>query len=94
MYLQAQDRAHQIGKFKPVPIFSLVSRHTIERKLLQRASEKRRLGALVEVVRGTAAGKRSVSSDAELDMLLCCRKESCYLALIFSVRKVEEVKNW
>lgn len=112
MDLQAQDRAHRIGQTRPVLIFRLVSRHTIESKILQRASEKRQLEALViakgkfkapigsnakaetrqtiaemaaqllelegehiEVVPSTAAGKRSVISDAELDMLLDRRKE-------------------
>ena len=131
MDLQAQDRAHRIGQTRPVLIFRLVSRHTIESKILQRASEKRQLEALViakgrtgqhfafffshyltqptgkfkapigsnakaetrqtiaemaaqllelegehiEVVQSTAAGKRSVISDAELDMLLDRRKE-------------------
>jgi ATP-dependent DNA helicase len=131
MDLQAQDRAHRIGQTKPVLIFRLVSRHTIESKILQRASEKRQLEALViakgaprhtlhtgpalltqlssgkfkapigsnaktetrqtiaemaaqllelegehiEVVQSNAAGKRSVISDAELEMLLDRRKE-------------------
>ncbi|KAH9970340.1 SNF2 family N-terminal domain-containing protein [Russula compacta] len=113
MDLQAQDRAHRIGQTKPVLIFRLVSRHTIESKIMQRASEKRQLEALViakgkfkgpigggakagearqtiaemaaqllelegehiEVVQSTAAGKRSVISDAELEMLLDRRKE-------------------
>ena len=47
MDLQAQDRAHRIGQTKPVLIFRLVSRHTIESKIMQRASEKRQLEALV-----------------------------------------------
>ena len=47
MDLQAQDRAHRIGQTRPVLIFRLVSRHTIESKILQRASEKRQLEALV-----------------------------------------------
>ena len=141
MDLQAQDRAHRIGQTKPVLIYRLVSRHTIESKIMQRASEKRQLEALViakgmgvahtdpyfirgavaekkrnfffhppgkfkapiggsakagearqtiaemaaellelegehiEVVQSTAAGKRSVISDAELEMLLDRRKE-------------------
>ena len=54
MDLQAQDRAHRIGQTKPVLIFRLVSRHTIESKIMQRASEKRQLEALV-----IAKGKRS-----------------------------------
>ena len=47
MDLQAQDRAHRIGQTRPVLIYRLVSRHTIESKIMQRASEKRQLEALV-----------------------------------------------
>lgn len=47
MDIQAQDRAHRIGQTKPVLIFRLVTAHTIETKIMQRASEKRRLEALV-----------------------------------------------
>ncbi|KZW04148.1 hypothetical protein EXIGLDRAFT_737823 [Exidia glandulosa HHB12029] len=47
MDLQAQDRAHRIGQTKPVLIFRLVSQNTIETKIMARASEKRKLEALV-----------------------------------------------
>lgn len=47
MDLQAQDRAHRIGQTKPVLIFRLVSAHTIETKILQKAGNKRKLEALV-----------------------------------------------
>ena len=47
MDLQAQDRAHRIGQKKPVLIYRLVSAHTIETKILQRAGNKRKLEALV-----------------------------------------------
>jgi ATP-dependent DNA helicase len=47
MDIQAQDRAHRIGQTKPVLIFRLVSKHTVEEKILERANEKRRLEALV-----------------------------------------------
>ncbi|TYJ55066.1 hypothetical protein B9479_004290 [Cryptococcus floricola] len=47
MDLQAQDRAHRIGQTKPVLIFRLVSAHTIESKILQRAGNKRKLEELV-----------------------------------------------
>ncbi|KAL4244660.1 hypothetical protein ABKN59_010304 [Abortiporus biennis] len=47
MDLQAQDRAHRIGQTKPVLIFRLVTAHTIESKIMQRANEKRKLEALV-----------------------------------------------
>ncbi|KAF9232388.1 SNF2 family N-terminal domain-containing protein [Melanogaster broomeanus] len=47
MDIQAQDRAHRIGQKKPVLIFRLVTAHTIETKIMQRATEKRKLEALV-----------------------------------------------
>ena len=47
MDLQAQDRAHRIGQTKPVLVFRLVTKHTIESKIMQRAGQKRQLEALV-----------------------------------------------
>jgi ATP-dependent DNA helicase len=47
MDAQAADRAHRIGQTKPVLIFRLVSKHTIEARIMQRATEKRQLEALV-----------------------------------------------
>lgn len=47
MDIQAQDRAHRIGQTKPVLIFRLVSKYTIEEKIMQKANEKRQLEALV-----------------------------------------------
>ncbi|KAF7305235.1 SNF2 family DNA-dependent ATPase [Mycena chlorophos] len=47
MDIQAQDRAHRIGQTKPVLIFRLVTAHTVEEKIMQRAGEKRKLEALV-----------------------------------------------
>ncbi|KZT38405.1 hypothetical protein SISSUDRAFT_1021506 [Sistotremastrum suecicum HHB10207 ss-3] len=47
MDLQAQDRAHRIGQKKPVLIYRLVTAHTVETTILQRAGAKRRLEALV-----------------------------------------------
>lgn len=47
MDIQAQDRAHRIGQTKPVLIFRLLSAHTIESKIMQCATAKRKLEALV-----------------------------------------------
>ncbi len=47
MDAQAMDRAHRIGQTKPVLIFRLVAAHTVETKIMQRATEKRKLEALV-----------------------------------------------
>ncbi|KAG2031003.1 SNF2 family N-terminal domain-containing protein [Suillus americanus] len=45
--IQAQDRAHRIGQTKPVLVFRLVTAHTIETRIMHRATEKRKLEALV-----------------------------------------------
>jgi ATP-dependent DNA helicase len=52
MDLQAQDRAHRIGQTRPVLIFRLLTKHTIESKIMQRAGQKRQLEALV-IAKGT-----------------------------------------
>ncbi|KAI5291279.1 hypothetical protein KEM52_000213 [Ascosphaera acerosa] len=45
--LQAQDRAHRIGQTKPVVVYRLATKGTIEQTLLEKADAKRRLERLV-----------------------------------------------
>lgn len=45
--LQAQDRAHRIGQTKPVMIYRLVCANTVDEKIVERASRKRRLEKMV-----------------------------------------------
>lgn len=45
--LQAQDRAHRIGQTKPVIIYRLATKGTVETLLLEKADGKRRLEKLV-----------------------------------------------
>ncbi|CAG8498707.1 16172_t:CDS:10, partial [Acaulospora morrowiae] len=47
MDLQAQDRVHRIGQTKPVIIYRLVTGNTIEGKLIEKATAKRKLEKLV-----------------------------------------------
>ncbi|KAJ7882115.1 SNF2 family N-terminal domain-containing protein [Mycena leptocephala] len=76
MDAQAQDRAHRIGQTKPVLIFRLVSAHTIEEKIMQRATEKRKLEALV-IAKGkfkmpaaeAGMGKRTTMAEMAADLL-------------------------
>ncbi|KAI0084539.1 SNF2 family N-terminal domain-containing protein [Irpex rosettiformis] len=87
MDLQAQDRAHRIGQTKPVLIFRLVTAHTIETKIMQRASEKRKLEALV-IAKGKfrapaqAALKTKAETQAEMAAeLLSLETEQIKIAL-------------
>ncbi|KAJ7719352.1 SNF2 family DNA-dependent ATPase [Mycena maculata] len=79
MDAQAQDRAHRIGQTRPVLIFRLISAHTIEEKIMQRATEKRKLEALV-IAKGkfkmpgvasevAAPGKRATMAEMAADLL-------------------------
>lgn len=45
--LQAQDRAHRIGQTKPVIVYRLATKGTVEQMLLEKADSKRRLERLV-----------------------------------------------
>lgn len=45
--LQAQDRAHRIGQKKPVVVYRLATKNTVEEALLLNADAKRRLEKLV-----------------------------------------------
>ena len=37
---QAQDRAHRIGQTKPVSVFRLVTKGTVEERIVKRAKQK------------------------------------------------------
>ncbi|PPR04302.1 hypothetical protein CVT24_013375 [Panaeolus cyanescens] len=75
MDAQAQDRAHRIGQTRPVLIFRLVSAHTIETKIMQRANEKRKLEALViakgkfKMPAGPAIAKRETIAEMAASLL-------------------------
>ncbi|XP_078268874.1 lymphoid-specific helicase [Rhinoraja longicauda] len=45
--LQAQDRCHRIGQSKPVVVYRLVTANTIDEKIVEKATAKRRLEKMV-----------------------------------------------
>ena len=45
--LQAQDRCHRIGQNRPVVVYRLVTANTVDQKIVERASAKRKLEKIV-----------------------------------------------
>ena len=70
--LQAQDRAHRIGQTRPVVIFRLATKGTVEEKLLLDADAKRRLEKIVIKKGGLIAkmDNAAASEDPLKDLLL------------------------
>jgi len=64
--LQAQDRAHRIGQKREVQVFRLVTEHTVEEKIVERAQQKLKLDAMV-VQQGRLKDKDKLSRDDLLE---------------------------
>ncbi|KAM6997033.1 lymphoid-specific helicase [Tautogolabrus adspersus] len=70
--LQAQDRCHRIGQTKPVVVYRLVTANTIDQKILERASAKRKLEQMVihkNKFKGKKADLNQSKSCIDLDEL-------------------------
>ncbi|KAK0744051.1 SNF2 family N-terminal domain-containing protein [Schizothecium vesticola] len=69
--LQAQDRAHRIGQTRPVVVYRLATKGTVEEELLMSADAKRRLEKLVIKKGGfrTMGQKMDTREDLDADML-------------------------
>jgi superfamily II DNA or RNA helicase len=61
---QATDRAHRIGQDKPVMVYRLVCEHTVEQKMVELGSEKRKI-AETALGRDTKVGKRLTLEDVD-----------------------------
>lgn len=70
--LQAQDRAHRIGQTRPVIVYRLATKGTIEQTLLEKADGKRRLEKLViqkgkfrSLLGGSGGGTKKSTADGD-----------------------------
>lgn len=63
---QAADRAHRIGQDKPVMVYRLVAKDTVEERILELQAKKR---ALAESALGDAGGATSITRDDLLALL-------------------------
>ncbi|CAB3388359.1 Hypothetical predicted protein [Cloeon dipterum] len=57
--LQAQDRCHRIGQTKPVVVYRLTTDGTIDRRMVERATGKRRLEKLI-IKQGHFVGHKNI----------------------------------
>lgn len=64
--LQAMDRAHRLGQERPVTVYRLISRGTIEERMLIRAQQKSRINDLV-IKGGGLNNEQEESKDHEID---------------------------
>lgn len=60
------DRAHRLGQERPVTVYRLTSRGTIEERMLLRAQQKSRINDLV-IKGGTVQNDTEEPQEAELD---------------------------
>ncbi|KAI2623059.1 SNF2 family N-terminal domain-containing protein [Hypomontagnella submonticulosa] len=65
--LQAQDRCHRIGQTRPVVVFRLATKGTVEEDLLMSADAKRRLEKLVIKKGGFKTMGQKLDNNASLD---------------------------
>jgi SNF2 family DNA or RNA helicase len=63
---QAKDRAHRIGQERPVMVYRMVAKDTVEERILALQDKKR---ALVEVALGEASAAGALTRQDLLDLL-------------------------
>uniref|UniRef100_A0A665TP74 Proliferation-associated SNF2-like protein n=1 Tax=Echeneis naucrates TaxID=173247 RepID=A0A665TP74_ECHNA len=91
--LQAQDRCHRIGQTKPVLVYRLVTVNTIDEKILERASAKRKLEQMVihkNKFKGGKAELNQSKSCIDLDELMDLLKSNL---LVCCLRQVKASKG-
>jgi len=69
MDLQAMDRAHRIGQKKPVFVYRLVTKDSVEERILERAELKLRLDAMVIQKHRKSAGSNSNKNNKKDELL-------------------------
>jgi SNF2 family DNA or RNA helicase len=63
---QAKDRAHRIGQERPVMVYRMVAKDTVEERILALQEKKR---ALVDVALGEAGAAGALTRDDLLELL-------------------------
>lgn len=92
MDLQAQDRAHRIGQTKPVIVYRLASANSVESKILERASSKRKLEKVV-IHRSKFKGIKQLARNYETSIQAEELKRILTEESVSSVRNPDSTEN-
>jgi len=94
MDLQAQDRCHRIGQTKPVIVYRFVTANTIDQKIVERASAKRKLEKMI-IHKGKFKGNQNtaVIDAKELRELLEMRDHEKVISAEDLVMSDEDLKT-
>ncbi|KAA3672360.1 DNA helicase INO80, partial [Paragonimus westermani] len=76
---QAMDRAHRLGQTKPVTVYRLVCKNTVEERMMQRAEEKRAMQQMVIQSGQNSAGANLLPTSRASDQLTSCDMVSLLL---------------
>jgi len=74
--LQAQDRCHRMGQDKPVVVYHLCAKNTIDERILQRAGAKRKLERMI--LGGGIFNRNTKNTDVGIEDLMDLLKSSDY----------------
>eukprot|EP00293_Proteomonas_sulcata_P010742 CAMPEP_0184305160 /NCGR_PEP_ID=MMETSP1049-20130417/14502_1 /TAXON_ID=77928 /ORGANISM="Proteomonas sulcata, Strain CCMP704" /LENGTH=220 /DNA_ID=CAMNT_0026617161 /DNA_START=30 /DNA_END=692 /DNA_ORIENTATION=+ len=90
--LQAQDRCHRIGQKKPVSVFRMCTTNSVETKILERATNKRKL-ELVAIARKRFKVSDKLENGPELQVLQQAQKTDCAEEKKAIVSNISEIRQ-
>ena len=88
---QAVDRTHRLGQRKPVSVYRLVTKGTVEERILLHAHQKRNMQGMVTTRQTTLPGKEREMESSEVVSLLLGDVD---VDMKVRVRQMQDVKRF